>query len=291
MIKIYNKKLIAFTLTSFIASGLVIPSTTAFAATKDNTKVLSTSELNNSKSVVKTGKSNFKVLDSNLSNIEYTYDKDGKSYKVLEKINSQLTDGQSEIYVKNQNGEYELNSKIITTVRDKKVTFTTTDVKGKIVNTDSVDLNELANQGKIDLNNAESTGSKNINTSSAVRVSIAKTASSSLTDWKHSKQNFGSNIIARYTIVGVTAVLCGVIGTLGGAVTAGVVSGLSAVVGMIVSEEIPRVYYGQDVYYKYIKGTYLPRAERTWTTFYSDSARKHKIKNTVMYQYYVRGWS
>jgi hypothetical protein len=108
-----------------------------------------------------------------------------------------------------------------------------------------------------------------------------------LTDWQYSTPQFGSNKITRYTIVAVTSALGGVLSTLG-PVTAGVSAALAGVAGMIVSDEIPIVYYAQDVFYKFLIDTDppLPRAERTMTTFYSDSGRTQQIGDTVVYEYY-----
>jgi len=109
-----------------------------------------------------------------------------------------------------------------------------------------------------------------------------------LTDWQFSTSSTGSNDISRYTIVAVTAVLGETISSIG-AGAAGVSVALAAVAGMIVSDEMPRVYYYQEVYYKFLIGTDppLPRAEETVTNFYLDSNRTNQIGDTVYYEYYL----
>lgn len=263
-----NSKTLKFVaLTLILATATSFTPAVTFAATNNNTKVV-----NKSIDVKKSGKSNFKIWDKNLAHVMYTYDEDGKSYKVVESMDSKLTNGNSKIYVKNiETGDYELDSTLTTTVGNGKVTIKTTDVKTNNTTTDSLDLsaknlNKMKQQGGIHLDYRE--------------------PDENLTDWEYSAPFFGSSRIKRYTLIAVTGVIAGVIGSLGTPISGGASGAIGAVAGAIVADEIPLVFWGQDVFYKYIIGTSTPGAERSLTTFYSDSGRNNQIGDTIVNEYY-----
>ncbi|WP_291649284.1 hypothetical protein [Clostridium sp.] len=61
-------------------------------------------------------RANINILSSDLDNLVYTYTENGKEFKVVESLNENLTEVSSEVLVKNEEGIYELQSEIETTV-------------------------------------------------------------------------------------------------------------------------------------------------------------------------------
>lgn len=127
-------------------------------------------------------------------------------------------------------------------------------------------------------------------------MSLTTTATTSLTGWQYSRTIFSSTRIKKYTMLFVIGAMAGVIGYTYSitAASAAAIPGVSGIASSIVSDEIPNVYYGQDIRYKYVLGvpTPLPRAESTTTWFFSDKARQYGLgdKKPIISEYYVPGW-
>lgn len=276
-------KIIICTLLAATVSELYIPTEYTFAETEN--KYEETIDFNTNNNSY-TGKSNFVMVSNSLDNFEYTYDKNGKSYKVKEKINETFDEGETRVYEKKESGDYELVSTIFLTRTDDSI-------KQKIIENDNITYQEDKLSDIIDVK-FEVVDSNKIISEKYKPNSIR--ASSSLTGWQYCTSIFSSTKFPRYSMTSVTATICGLLGyAFAGPVVAGVVSGVSALAGIIISDEIPLVYYGQDVYHKNIIGTDppLPRAEKTITWFYSDSRRKYEIgdENPIIFENYAEGWS
>lgn len=223
-------------------------------------------------------RSNLVMLSTDLNHMKYTYDENGKSYKIIEEFDENLKDIESKVYEKNEQGNYELHSTIETVIEDGIVSVTTNQ-DGKLT-TETQDLNPLINSLKQD--------------SEVKEVTLNLTSEETmLTNWRYTGEVRGSTRFPRYTIAGITATL----GTFVAAAVAGplsqaTIAGLTTVATIVFTDLIPLVYFQQSVYYKYILNTNppLPRAEMTNTYFYLDSARTDQIGKMVSHEYYVRGW-
>ena len=105
-------KILALALMCITSTGLTM--LFVFAATEKDSDIIQIAS-----DTTKKGKTNFKILNDDLINFIYTYEEYGKCFKVKERINATLTDGKSEIYVKDNNGTYVLDTRIWTTVKFK----------------------------------------------------------------------------------------------------------------------------------------------------------------------------
>ncbi len=284
-----NKKIKKIIAIALIAATTieVIPTTKVFAATKETNLTINTNDINVLSEDFSTGKSNFVLLDDSLDNMEYTYDKNGNSYKAIESLSESLDEGKTEIYQKNETGDYEIVSTTLLNVSDGKIKTKTKDEKTNEVKKEEYKLKDLVETKSVTkLNKLE----EDINADQP-RV---KRSATLLTEWQYTTSIFSSNKIKKYTMTFVIAALAGTIGyffTTTAAAAAGI-SGLTAIAEAIISDEMPIVYYGEDVYSKYILGLDPPlrRAERSLTSYYTDKSRKHKIDDTVVNEYYVTGW-
>lgn len=275
-----SKKIIsalAIALVSTIGISTITPSKTAFASTRNNISQSNDASANN--------KNNFKFLKNDYGDIEYTYDNDGKSYKVVEKFEKDFSHGTSNIYEKNNDGSYILSSTIETTSSgEDTITLTTTDLKTNSTKSKIINVNDVVESSKVTKNN-------NVNNCESPNINLMSYGNSQLTDWSYSTTYSYDLRVANYTAGAISALLFKHISKLGGAVTSDIGTLLSYAAGVIISEKLPKVYEEISVYYKYAKGTNLPRAERSYTQVYKDSSRTSKIGGMMKYDYYVNGWS
>ena len=276
-----SKIIVCALVSTIIAGSIPLQNNQVFASVKSiesNQQDLTIDELT-------TGKTNVVILDANLNHTEYTYEKDGKLYKAIETLNDSFTKGSTKIFQKNNDNTYDLICTSLLSVNDESINLKTT-VNGQSVN-EEFKLEDLVKDFKTD---------RTINLETNQKTQLFSTRSSSLTGyWDFATEYSSSTRIKRYTTTFVTAALTAVLSYYFGAsaaATAGI-SGLGGVVGQVVSDEIPLVYYDQNVFYKYALNTDppLPRAEKTDTWFFSDKARKNSISGKVTCEYYVPGWS
>jgi len=68
-------------------------------------------------------KENLEIISDDFDNIIYTYDEKGKSYKVHENMNKELSQVHTEIYQKDDNSQYILIEKYDTTIVLKKDSY------------------------------------------------------------------------------------------------------------------------------------------------------------------------
>lgn len=269
-------KIIVCTLISTIISGsLPLQNNFKVFASEQNTlsenETLSIEELT-------TEKTDVVILDNNLQHTEYTYKKDGKSYKAIETLNDSFTKGETKIYEKSIDGNYNLICTSQLNVTEDSINLKTTNKDGSIEN-EQFEIKDLIQNFNINNNNLRS-----FNTKSGQLT----------TSWKFYDVYCSLTKIKRYTTAFVTSALTSVLSYYFGASAAKVasISGLGTIVGVIVGDEIPLVYYNQNIYYKYALNTNppLPRAEKTDTWFFSDYKRNIPIGKKVSYEYYVPGW-
>lgn len=271
---------------SIIASLVVMATITSSVNTAFAKDIQSSNTFINTNSkvtqITNDKKSNLKVLNNSLSNTQYTYNQGGKSFKVIEHANDNCTIIDSTVYIKQDNDEYTLYSKIQTTIENGTITQKTT--KDSVTTLESDKIDSLVKS------NVNSNNSSLLFSQSNI-VAPPPEGGSTLTPWQYSGHFTGSNRIFKYTLTSVATVLgiviAGPIGGQGGAILGGIVSNIAS---SIINDQIDTVYYAQDVWYRYTtlpSGMKLPRAERTYTKFYSDRNRTQQIGSPVSYDHYV----
>lgn len=248
----------------------------------------------NYQSSIKT-RDNINILSSDLDNIVYTYTENGKHFKVFESLNENLTEVSSEVFVQNEEGIYELQSEIETTVSDGEMTIETNTNDRK--NIEVVELSTAVNYTPvIDKKNELNKPIDPLRTINGIDSNdqikpFAIIEENDLTAWRYSGVFKYSNNIYKYTLGAIVAVIAGV-SIPAMAAAAGVTIGAAAkttisyIANNLFSSNWTTVYYTQTVYYKFLIGTNLPRAEKTYTTVFKDSARTQKIGNTVIDEYW-----
>ena len=191
---------------------------------------------------------------SDLHHLVYTYTSNGETYKVIENANDTLTHVSSIIYVKDTSGRYKEFTKQLVDVNNSVVNYTII-ANGK----QSVDTTNLLPE-KPDYNNKESVTNN--------RVILNSTYDGlPVTPWVYWGQSKTSTNITRYTIAAVGALITGIVSasSLGTAATI-TYTVIDAIVQKICDDCIPKVWYTDDVYNKYIQSpTYTNRvAELTY---------------------------
>lgn len=236
-------------------SLLLSMSTTSFANSETNLQTNQQEFIEEIKS--KSGTSIQITPNSTMQNMEYTYVDNGKTYKVLEKANEDLTYVESKVYIKDSIGDYTLEYSTITEVG--KDTVAVTKHENGIETRNNINLNQIKEISK------EYENTQNIKSSQVPPIS----------SWElHHKLNYSYRIYT-YTLVAVTAVISGVAAAAGGAY----ISGLASVVSYIIDDHIPRVWYTQYSHCKWRKWPTLWEivAERTVTYHYANSTRTDYI--------------
>lgn len=278
--------ILALGVATTIGLSTILTNTVAFAETNQS------SETKVSEAVQET-RTNTEIIKNKLGDIEYTYDENGNSYKVVEKANKDLTKGTVKTYEKDSDGNYVLITIAETEIDEDNINLKTTDVITNEVSYETTSIDDIVEvtntKNNIDMNNSDI--EKDNNDSKMQKYSAKKSSSTELTGWQYSA-TFGYNWkVAKYSVTVISNVIFSKIAKLGGPFsgTAGVV--IQGIANIIIAEKIPTYFEEVSVYYKYIKGTNLPRAERSYTNIYKDKSRNEKIGKTINYEYYVEGWS
>lgn len=198
--------------------------------------------------------------NSTLQNMEYTYiDKAGKAVKVIEEANDDLSYVKSQVYTKNETGEYILEYTTITEVGEDSILVTKYE-------------NGKTTQNSIDL--------KPIKASSKQHTQdIGINSEPPISGWElHDTVKYSYRIYT-YTVVAVIAVVTGVASAANNAV----IAGLAYVVDKIIDDLIPQVWYTQYWHRKWRKWPTLWElvAERNTTYHYSNSSRTNLIGQTT----------
>lgn len=263
------KRVIAFSLVAVTGFGVAGSANQILAST---IPLEISSQVENS-----TGRKNVNIIKLDNNSAIYTYEENGKSYKVIESITDNFDYVSSKIYVLNNSGDYILDSTIITEVKNGIITVSTTKNGNTVVEKSNLTSSFTSNMSRKESN---------------IQEYSLEYPYEDLTSWEFSGTFKGSDRIKKYTLLAVTAVIANIVNGLGGGIlSSSAVTAVSTVAGAIISDDIPVIYYTQDVYYKYIKDmpTKLPRAEKTITVFYSDKDRTDKIEK-VTNEYYASGY-
>lgn len=218
--------------------------------------------------------SDLKIIDDSLDNFEYTYEQEGEFYKVVEHIKSN-SEVESQIFKKNKKGNYVLESEKLTVINDGQVKVET--VEDNKTTIESFNLDNL----EINSNTPEvQTLAQELNKNSGI---VAAAANPPLTDWTYSRTD-------KYSLKTIALTVAALAAVLANRVTGGLAKDFLAVASVVISANLPSIYVSTKISYRYIKGTYLPRGEKSTKTVYSNSARTKKVGSSVTTIYYTPGW-
>lgn len=192
----------------------------------------------------------FIEISKDNSYIEYVYTEDGKNYKVVERMNPQLTYVESEIYIQNVDESYSLESFVVTDVQSNGDIIVSKKENGKL-STDTIKLEEitlirpeLKNDDFI-LNNDDFT----LNDDDSILKETLSTKGIVTTGWVYHSSTKSSYRISTYTVATVNAIIIGICAVAPASVTIGVIAGGASLVSYIISDRIPQIYYLKDWYY------------------------------------------
>jgi hypothetical protein len=208
-------------------------------------------------------KTNFNFISTDFDNVEYTYEEDGSSYKVLESMNESLDHIHTRIYIK-VGSEYELLEEYDTTVQKENE-----DTIKVIKNEAGQVTEEIINIGGFTTN----TDSDMVAEADSTLPGVARVG------WEFVNVHNGSTHFNNHTLSVVVAILINIVSAgLGlGAVASGLVG---TVAGAIVSNSTPTVYYRRWVYY-YRDSSGVVTQVKSENNFYYDSAHNYYIGNAT----------
>lgn len=174
-------------------------------------------------------KTNLTMLSDDIYNIVYTYEEDGKLFKVIEHANDVYDQIHTEIYeFLPEAGEFLLSRNFDSSLE--------TDREAGII---ALTVTE----------NGQSTTTM-IETSIDTDTQVVAVPFSTNAGWTYATSYYGSSKLTIWTVTIVTAVILGAIGgAASGPVAGGAVSGISTLVGLIIQDCIPELYFIHDVYY------------------------------------------
>ncbi|MCC0686179.1 hypothetical protein [Clostridioides sp. ZZV14-6345] len=209
-------------------------------------------------------KANFKILSDDLDNIIYTYDEQGTSYRVEEKVANDFSSVKSTIYEKNNKNEYVISSKLETTISDNEVTLKTQEDNN--ITTEVVPLSDLIT----------------VNGEPTYDDSMAKNRDT----WTYNQTLKTSSKFLTYTLGAITAVITTAVSFKLGEGGKLLAAAISSVAQKVISDNIKQVYYKKDFYYTYYQNTILPRGEKVISKAYKNSGRTQQIGKTMTDYYY-----
>ncbi|MBA4701686.1 MAG: hypothetical protein H2212_19915 [Ruminococcus sp.] len=208
-------------------------------------------------------KTNFNFISTDFDNVEYTYEEDGSSYKVLESMNESLDHIHTRIYIK-VGSEYELLEEYDTTVQKENE-----DTIKVIKNEAGQVTEEIINIGGFTTN----TDSDMVAEADSTLPGVARAG------WEFVTFYTGSTYIENFTYSVVVAILVGIVsGGLGLGVVSSAIVG--SVAGVIVNERVPSVYFRRWVYY-YRDSSGVVTQVKSDNDFYYDSAYNYYIGNAT----------
>lgn len=248
MLKKYKKILSILLTLTFVSSTIFTK--TVFASTESILKA--------------DNKTNFKFISTDPDNTEYTYEEDGKQYKVLETSNENLDNIHTEIFVKDSNNEYILIEKYDTVIsmnEDNNIEVTKTE--NGINTTDILTLEETS------IN--EPTVNSNLS-----RGIIGPDGTGS---WEVVRSYQGNEYFTNFTYSVIVGILVSIVAAgLGlGAIASSIVG---TVASAILNERIPTVYFKRTISYYREDNNMVTKVE-SYNNFYHDSSYRYYIGNAT----------
>lgn len=203
--------------------------------------------------------SNFNEVRMDGRVLEYTYDKDGESYKVLEVIDKDYKDVSSKIYMKNDAGEFELYAKKRATIEDHEMTVTTH--KDEKTSKESFEVKPKVIQNSKEINSSEMASKSDI---------IGPMLDPG--GWQYRNTTYMSDKIKGFTVGAIAVVVSA---TIPGA-TATIAAGIASLAYQL---SLHNLYYKTDWYYKYEGVTPVAEMKKSWV--YSDYSRTDVVEGPI----------
>lgn len=219
-----------------------------------------------------TKKEDLIIVNSDRENFIYTYIENGVEYKVKENSTEDYKYIESEIYSKVKGENYELVEMRTFNMDDDYATQIIKNVKTGSVETEKVQVSNL-----ISVENTTKISKNDISTRKDPEAPV----------WKYSQTLKTSTRIAKFTLSAVVSIVttgvayyfAGPIGTPG----ANVINGIAQ---MIISENIPNIWFTHVYYLTFKPGTNFILGEKKVTSVYKNSARTSMIKSPVTTYYW-----
>ncbi|MGG2106130.1 hypothetical protein [Lysinibacillus pakistanensis] len=191
---------------------------------------------------------------SDYRKLEYTYEQNGESFKVLEEFDEDFKGVSSKIFKKNNLGNFELQSEQRTTTISVDEVAITTTIEDK-TSTEIIKVNSDTIQDE-----------SNINLDSKI------TPFAATTDWIYQMTTKTSDKIKGFTVGAITIVISATIPFAS-------VSIVSQIANLAYQMSLENLYYSTESYYKY-EGV-IPVSEKKVAYVYEDSARKTLLKGPI----------
>lgn len=218
-------------------------------------------------------KENFELIEDNIYNkVIYTYEENGKKYKVEERASQDLSEVNSQLYVMNALGEYVLEKNIKTKFiveKQNENLKSSTVIKAELSeNGECIDIQYIPLMND-NLNEFEYQD----NTIDVKEVPTYK--------WVYDGFYQGNTKIVRYTVTGVVALLGTIAGVAvgGGFATQVAINVATAIAYQVVSDNIPLLWWSSNIWrYRMYNGIFwVDVGNKELTYFYSDSNRTQLI--------------
>lgn len=200
----------------------------------------------------------------------YTYDENGKHYKVIDKSKENFTNVSSEIYVLNENGQYKLiETQSVEVEEDKLVNFVRIPKNGQaIVRNIPIESNAHTELILSDNNSF-----------------LSKSKIPALGAWKSTSIS-GNKNIANMAVSAIIAVIVAVVSEkVNSTVSKALVNGIGDVANNLYSAKAKTGYYTGTYYWRTLKNNILViMAEKNNLKWYSNK-KKTKYKGTTRYSW------
>lgn len=240
-----HKKFLSILLTVTIMCSTIFTKT-VFANTESNLKI--------------DNKVNFNFISTEPDNTEYTYEEDGKQYKVLETSNENFDNIHTEIFIKNSNNEYILTEEYDTVISiNKDNNIEITKIENGKQTTDSL-VKEETFSNESTLNS---------------RLSRGIIRPDGRGSWETVSTYQGSEHFTNFTYSVIVGILVSIVSAgLGlGAISSAIVG---TVASAILNERIPSVYFKRTVSY-FREPSNMVTIVKSHNNFYYDSSYRYYI--------------
>ncbi|KEF36869.1 hypothetical protein M670_03951 [Schinkia azotoformans MEV2011] len=211
-------------------------------------------------------KSNFQMIKSTDMYLEYSYDENGKSFKIIEEFDADFKGVSSEIYIKNSEGNYELFSEQKSTIEDNNLVIETK--KDNKINTEKFEFQtpQINSEELIKIDSKDA------------QLLSGEVTINAVTDWIYYDTSKYSDAVKKFTIGAISILIASRIPWA----TAADLTRISTLAYNIFA---PNLYYTILWYYKWDGN--VPVAEMKIAYVYSDSQRTNQLGNAVLTTKYM----
>ena len=263
--KKFNKILaLSLIFTCFIST--VIP---ASASNRDYLETNNFTESNN----LYSDKTNVQVIQTDITkDVIYTYEQNGLSYKVIENVEDNLSKIHSSIYVKDVDGNYQLNTELDTIISSINSTNRMNESGFEIVLKEN---NKTIDSQKVLL------PSNNIQNIDKTNSELTLRATPQY-KWVFDGTFKGNNKIEKYTLSGIVSIIAHISGTMSGNLaTSTAIAAANFIAQTAIQENFKVLYWTVKQWtYKMYNGMYwFNTGCKTDNNYYSNSSRTKLIKH------------